>query len=446
MLTLLFVDDDAREVAILSQVLTEYHVVGASCAAEGLEKIASGRVDILLLDLNLPDMNGFSVLEHMHNMEDPPPVIILSVFGSPENVVRAIQLGAADFMQKPFTLLKLKQSIERALRRENEPRRGAEPEKFVENFVEKNEVGAAESQWTYEPASSPAAGALDPPSREEQPSTARDMPPLAEKEQEEREKGTNRDPLARFAGTSKAVSLLKSYIRLYAAQREPVLLVGESGTGKEVLSRAVHRLSDRREGPFIPLNAAAIPESIIESELFGTVTGAFTGAVSRPGYFEQAAGGTLFLDEIGEMPLSAQVKLLRILEDGSVLRVGARRKKRIDVRLICATNRPIERMVREGSFRQDLYHRINTLSLPIPPLRSRIEDIPELALLFFREEGVAQHRIETQTLRRLMDYDWPGNTRELKNTIKRAVVLSDGGQIEPRHIFFSLDLQAYAES
>jgi transcriptional regulator with PAS, ATPase and Fis domain len=233
------------------------------------------------------------------------------------------------------------------------------------------------------------------------------------------------------------VYMLKTYTRMYADNTEPVLLVGESGTGKDVLARAIHDISARRRGPYIALNAGAIPEGIIESELFGTEQGAFTGAVPRRGYFEQADGGTLFLDEIGEMPLSSQVKMLRILEDGSVLRVGGRRRSFVDVRIICATNRPLEKMVAKGSFRKDLFYRINTLTLPIPPLKQRKEDIPELALLFFEEMGVPPSRVRRSSIAKMLSYEWPGNTRELKNTIKRAVVLAANRVVEPDHIFFS---------
>jgi len=439
MLTLLFIDDDAKEVTILSQVLTDYFVVGCTTGTEGVRRLKEVHVDLVLLDLNLPDMDGFAVLEHIKKIDASTPVIILSAFGYPDNVVRAVRSGACDFVQKPYHLPQLLGSIERSIL--HEPSRasikppahehvsrsaatqiaGPAPEPEVEpTEVERPEV---------EPPAAHRGSHIDPAETCEPPCPY-GVDSLLHKEDLD-------DPLRRFVGKSRPVHLLKTYTRLYADNCEPVLLVGESGTGKEVLARAIHELSMRKSGPYFVLNAGAIPEGIIESELFGTVPGAFTGAVPRRGYFEQADGGTLFLDEIGEMPLSAQVKMLRILEDGSVLRVGGRKRSFVDVRIVCATNRPLEKMVAEGSFRKDLFYRINTLTLPIPPLRRRMDDIPELALLFFDEEGVPPSRVRRSSVERLLSYEWPGNTRELKNTIKRAAVLAAGGLVEPDHIFFS---------
>ncbi|MFW6344150.1 MAG: sigma 54-interacting transcriptional regulator, partial [Sediminispirochaetaceae bacterium] len=221
---------------------------------------------------------------------------------------------------------------------------------------------------------------------------------------------------------------------------EPVLLTGESGTGKEILARALHALSPRRRGPFKALNTGALPESLVESELYGTASGAFTDAVPRPGWFEQADGGTLFLDEIGEMPPAAQVKMLRLLEERALTRVGGRRRICIDTRVVCATNKPIHKMVKKGTFRHDLYHRINTLTISIPPLRERMEDIPEIALFFFQQEGVGPSRVSQNIMEKLLRWSWPGNVRELKNTVKRAVVLANGGAIKAKHIILSEEL------
>jgi two-component system response regulator PilR (NtrC family) len=501
MLTLLFIDDDEKEIAILSQVLTSYFVIGCSTGAEGMKKLREVHVDLVILDLNLPDMDGFAVLEHLGKIGDQTPVIILSAYGYPDNVVRAVRLGASDFVQKPYQLPHLRGTIERTILQEetrttmnNRPASRSTPEQTSQSVSEPADSDpvsrpASESEATTKPGpdgrpisrpntgpetgagpdagpagetiagpgdvpdTGPAAGAgpLQPSGQasescEGELDALRDYPvdsaetcePLSHYGEVSLRHGEDPDdPLRRFVGTSRRVYMLKTYTRMYADNTEPVLLVGESGTGKDVLARAIHDISARRRGPYIALNAGAIPEGIIESELFGTEQGAFTGAVPRRGYFEQADGGTLFLDEIGEMPLSSQVKMLRILEDGSVLRVGGRRRSFVDVRIICATNRPLEKMVAKGSFRKDLFYRINTLTLPIPPLKQRKEDIPELALLFFEEMGVPPSRVRRSSIAKMLSYEWPGNTRELKNTIKRAVVLAANRVVEPDHIFFS---------
>ena len=439
MLSLLFIDDDEKEVTILSQVLTEYFVVGCTTGAEGVRKLKELHVDLVILDLNLPDMDGFAVLEHIGKIGVSTPVIILSAYSYPDNVVRAVRLGASDFVEKPYQLPRLLGSIERTILHGPSWASGGlgaaeESEAETPSLHDGTELlGMRNTDSAAESLEEPVSDSADAAAVASE--TCEPLSMYGEEGACHRE--DPEDPLRRFAGKSRRVHMLKTYTRLYADNTEPVLLVGESGTGKDVLARSIHELSTRKRGPYLALNAGAIPEGIIETELFGTVPGAFTGAVPRQGYFEQADGGTLFLDEIGEMPLSAQVKILRILEDGSVLRVGGRRRSFVDVRIICATNRPLEKMVAEGSFRKDLFYRINTLTLPIPPLRERMEDIPELALHFFDEEGVPPSRILRNSVEKLLSYEWPGNTRELRNTVKRAVVLAAGGMVEPEHIFFS---------
>ncbi|MFP4619579.1 MAG: sigma-54-dependent transcriptional regulator, partial [Spirochaetaceae bacterium] len=369
MLSLLFIDDDTREVGILSQALSGYNVIGCSSGAEGLQKLADSAIDLVLLDLHLPDMDGFTVLRHLQefNVDRPRisgvPVIILSAFGNPDNVVKAIHLGAEDFVEKPYTLARLTQAIEKALF-------PIPPRADIPSMTDMGDSLREEAPLL---GSSPKAEATDTIGRVG--------------------KNGGEDPLEKFVGSSKRVQLLKTRLRLYASNSEPVLLIGESGTGKEILARALHALSPRRRGPFKALNTGALPESLVESELYGTASGAFTDAVPRPGWFEQADGGTLFLDEIGEMPPAAQVKMLRLLEERALTRVGGRRRICIDTRVLCATNKPIHKMVKKGTFRHDLYHRINTLTISIPPLRERMEDIPEIALFFFQQEGVGPSRV-----------------------------------------------------
>ena len=237
-----------------------------------------------------------------------------------------------------------------------------------------------------------------------------------------------------FIGQTAHASEVRRLIEKFARTRSNVLLMGESGTGKGLVARTIHELSDRRDRPFIARNCAAIPETLFESEVFGSERGAFTGAVHRPGVFEAAAGGTLFLDEIAEIPVSIQAKLLRAVEDREIVRVGGTRPVTVDVRLVTATNRDIRALMKKKEFRSDLYYRINTLAMTIPPLRHRKEDIPLLlAMMLERADGVS---ITHSAARKLVEYDWPGNVRELNNVIERAIVYADNRVITPATISF----------
>ncbi|MFO7850381.1 MAG: sigma-54 dependent transcriptional regulator [Spirochaetia bacterium] len=434
MLSLLFIDDDKREVGILSQALSGYNVIGCTSGAEGLQKLVSTSIDLVLLDLNLPDIDGFTVLRHIRELNvDMPrfsgvPVVILSAFGNPDNVVKAIHLGAEDFIQKPYTLSQINRAIEKAL---FPVCPGGETGDTL-----KEEAPALLN--TAPPSdSSPSSKTTD---KESSSTGAGKNPGNVKAGRSGRHGGEKADPLRGFVGSSRGIQLVKSRLRLYARNSEPVLLIGESGTGKEILARALHELSPRKKGPFRAINTGALPENLIESELYGTAAGAFTDAVSRPGCFEQADGGTLFLDEIGEMPAAAQVKMLRLLEDGALTRVGGRTRTFIDTRVVCATNKPIHKMAREGGFRHDLYHRVNTLTISIPPLRERIEDIPEIAFFLFKQEGVVPSHIGEEAMEKLLRWRWPGNVRELKNTVKRAVVLANGEMVRAKHIVLSEEL------
>lgn len=240
-----------------------------------------------------------------------------------------------------------------------------------------------------------------------------------------------------FIGTSRSMQEAVERIKLYASYDYPVLILGESGTGKELAARALHKLSRRREGPFIGRNCAALPNLLAESELFGTERGAFTDAVCRAGAFELARGGVLFLDEIGDMKHEVQAKLLRALETGEIWPLGGREPRRSDLRLISATSLDIETSVREGNFRSDLYYRVNTLIIRLPPLREYRDDIPDLAAHFVNEATSGKVVVSAQALRRLVAYDWPGNVRQLRSVLQRALVHSrDSGEIAAEHIEF----------
>ena len=354
----------------------------ASDGVEALEKLEHSPVDVVLTDLNMPGMDGFELLDKMRNMSDSPPAIVLTAYGSMESAVKTVhELGAFWFLEKPIQASALEALVRRAashgsLRKDNR---------------------SLETQLRYK-------GSLG------------DLVGVSPKMQEI-------FALLQQAGPSKAC----------------VLITGESGTGKEMVARALHRLSPRRQGPFHAINCAALPETLIESELFGHEKGSFTGANERAaGCFELAQNGTLLLDEIGEMPAATQAKLLRILEDSKVRRLGGKAEFEVDVRVVAATNKVPEEAVKSGSLREDLYYRLNVFHIHLPPLRERKEDILPIAealitLLNAKHEcrvtGISQ---EVQDVFRA--HNWPGNVRELRNALERAVILSGQGNIERKHL------------
>jgi DNA-binding NtrC family response regulator len=380
MIRILFVDDDPRAQKILSTVLPDaYTVVSALTAAEGQEVFERTDPDVVLLDINLPDRSGLDLLDEIVQRPVAPPVIMLTAFGEVDFVKRAIQAGAYDYILKPYTLDHLEGTIRRAvqniaLRRALLPslRSGA----GLDNWVEGNLVGE-----------------------------------------------------------SRALRELKALIGRFAAGDSPVLIQGESGTGKELAAEAIHRLSPRKGGPFEAINCGAIPENLVEAELFGSEKGAFTDAASRAGCFERADGGTIFLDEIGELPPKAQITLLRVIEFKRVRRVGGTRAIPLNIRILSATNRDLKEEVTEGRFREDLFYRINVLFLKIPPLLDRDGDISVLCAYFLKAKR-PDLRIHHRAVEKLLSHSWPGNVRELRNVLERAAVLSEGDEIQARDIKF----------
>ncbi|MDB5591514.1 sigma-54 dependent transcriptional regulator [Enterovirga sp.] len=377
--TVLIVDDDPVQRRLLDAMIRRlgYGVLLAEDGAAGLAVMRSGEpLALVVLDLVMPGLDGFGVLAAMREAKIEIPAIVQTSHGTIETVVNAMRAGAVDFVVKPVGAERLQVSIKNALR-----------------------LGSLQEEVRR--LRRRAGGTLG----------FRDL--------------ASRSP--------DMVRLLRLAERA-AKSSIPVLIEGESGVGKEVLARAIQGSGDRRSKPFIIVNCGAIPENLVESTLFGHEKGAFTGATEKhSGKFVEASGGTLFLDEIGELPPSAQVKLLRAIQEGEVDPVGAKRSVRVDIRLISATNRSLLDMVKEGSFREDLYYRLNVFPMTLPPLRARREDIPDLALSFLArfssEEGKRIRGIAAEAMALLSRYDWPGNVRQLENAMFRAVVLCDGDEL-----------------
>jgi len=375
---LLLVEDKNELRAMLRKALERngHSVEEASDGCAAIQKLRNRRYQLVLTDLKMPGASGLEVLRESKQADATIPVILLTAFGSVDEAVSAMKEGAFDFIQKPVDLDHLKLLVERATRQQ---------ELLRENLVLREEFAS-------------------------------------------------RYGFPRIVGESPAMVSVSQQLQRVAVTEATVLLLGESGTGKELFARAIHHISDRRDQPFIALNCAAIPESLVENELFGHEKGAFTGAGNRKvGKIELAQRGTLFLDEIGELPLASQAKLLRVLEERRFERVGGTQCIDVDVRIVVATNRDLADRIREKLFREDLYFRISAVPLTIPPLRDRGQDIEILADHFLekfsRELGKPPLTLGAEARRRLREYPWPGNVRELQNALERAVILADGCEI-----------------
>ncbi len=381
--TILIVEDKESMAQMLKETMETagYNPILAKDGMEGIKKIKETRIDIVLTDLKLPKKDGMDVLRAAKEENSMLPVILMTAYGSVDVAVRAIKEGAFDFISKPFDTDHLLHLIRKAMENQR---------LIAENMLLKEEF-----------------------------SSVIGMP--------------------KIIGKSNNIHDVAKNIQKVAPAKTTVLLLGESGTGKELFARAVHCLSPRKDYPFVPINCAAIPKELLESELFGHERGAFTGAETKKlGKFELADKGTVFLDEIGEMDLSLQAKIMRIIQEGEIERVGGLRAIGVDVRVIAATNKDIERAVSEGMFREDLYYRLSVFPIRIPPLRERVDDIPLLADFFVKkycaEMKTEIKDIDKEVLEMLTDYSWKGNVRELENTIERAVILCEGSTILPEHI------------
>ncbi len=377
--SLLVVDDEPTMRDYLRAALAgRYQVTVAADGDEALAALAETRVDLVLSDVRMPGRDGLSLLAELQQRSaEPPLMIMMTAFGTIAEAVEATKRGAFAYLTKPFNL----EQLDHALARAFEYRRLAAENRSLRSSLK-----------------------------------------------------ARRDNLG-LVGNSPAMNELREKIRMIADARGTVLLQGESGTGKEIVARAIHEAGGRRQGPFIRINCAAIPESLLESELFGYERGAFTGAVqARKGKFELADGGTLLLDEISEMPFAMQAKLLRVLQEREFVRLGAKYPTKIDVRIIATTNRNLRDEIREKRFREDLFFRLNVIPLHLPPLRQRREDIPLLAQHFIQtfcaENGKPLMRLSESALSVLGRLEWPGNVRQLQNILERAVIMNGGEVLE----------------
>ncbi len=366
---ILVVDDEEslREVLTIMLHREGYRVEAAADGAQAVARLKEQTFDLVISDIKMPRLSGFELLAHVKERAPETMVLMITAFSSTEEAVQAMKEGAYDYITKPFKNEEIRLIIRNALERKTLRQ---------ENLALKKELG-------------------------------------------------KRYSFGSLIGKSKRMQEVYDLIQKVAGSKANILVTGESGTGKELVAKAIHFNSPRRDQAFIPINCGAIPENLLESELFGHEKGSFTGATQqKPGMFEVASGGTLFLDEIGELPAMMQVKLLRVIQERELRRVGGTKNLPVDVRLIAATNKNFEQEVAEGRFREDLFYRLNVIRLDLPPLRERREDIPLLVEHFFRKfTGESEGKVTEGALRRLLDYHWPGNIRELENVIERCVVL-----------------------
>ncbi len=381
---LLLVDDEESLIRAFEKMARHYQfeLSVARSGVEALEKLGARPVDVALLDLNVSGLSGLQILEYIKKNELETEAIIITAGGSVETAVSALKMGAYDYLVKPF------EDLDR-----------------VASLIQK----------------------------------ASEKAHLVRRLKKFENRESSEEMFANLVGRSPKMREVYKLVESIAPSDSSVLILGESGTGKELVARALHTRGLRQGKPFVVVNCSALPETLLESELFGHVRGSFTGAIAdKKGLFEEADGGSIFLDEIGEIPPSVQVKLLRILQDGEIRRVGGAETNHVDVRVISATNKDLYQMVRKGGFREDLFYRLNVMTLHLPPLREKKEDIPLLAHYFMQRHGEKSgkkvNRISLDALQSLQEYSWPGNVRELENVLERALVLAEGDLITAREL------------
>jgi DNA-binding NtrC family response regulator len=380
---ILIIDDEANARAALSEILREegYATETAADGFKGLGKLEEFQPDVVLTDLKMPGLDGIAFMEKARAAIPGAVFVVMTAFGTISSAVEAVKKGAENYLTKPLEYEVLTAVVERAMEKAK----------------------------------------------------------LMQETRQLRDKLRDRNAFGHIVSADPKMRELLDLVAQIGPSKASVLVMGESGTGKELIAEAIHAASPRANKPLVRLHCAALAESLLESELFGHERGAFTGAVARrEGRFKQADGGTLFLDEIGEIPASTQVKLLRVLQEKAFERVGGNETLKVDVRIIAATNRDLKAEIKKGSFREDLFYRLNVVSVELPPLRDRKADVPALASFFLRryaeENGKSIDGFSDAAIEVLSSYSWPGNVRELENVVERAVVLCDGAQIEPRHL------------
>ncbi len=384
MQTILIVDDDKAIRYSLKRMLEEkYSILTAQNGEEALDRVKESSPDLIIMDIKMPGRSGIDVLREIKSIDPKSLVIMMTAYGTTETAIEAMKFGAFDYILKPFPILQMKELVEKAI---------------ALRKLMKEEVAY--------PTTAGQEGAEE-----------------------------------RIVGSSPKMQEIYKMTGQVAPSDITVLLRGESGTGKELIARAIYHHSLRSDRPFLPVNCAAIPDTLLESELFGHEKGAFTGAISRRiGKLEQCQGGTIFLDEIGDMSLSTQAKLLRVLQEKSFERLGGNETIKVDVRFIVATNKDLEEAIASGKFREDLYYRLNVVSITIPPLRERKEDIPELVSYFMKKfnrelkKGIVG--ITPSAMDKIASYGWPGNVRQLENVLKRAILLCQGEWIPEDQLLF----------
>ncbi len=393
---LLVIDDEQNMRHMLSIMLKKsgYQVETAADGLEGLTALQSRHYDFILCDIKMPNMGGMEFLKAAREKLQDTTVIVMSAYGSIDTAVEAMKLGAYDYISKPFKSDEVHLTLKKAEERESLKK---------ENLLLKERL---------------------------------------------REIGRE-NRFGNMIGKSKPMQAVFQLAEKVAHYDTTVLITGESGTGKELIARGIHFHGERSSGPLVPVNCGGIPETLLESELFGYVKGAFTGAdKNKKGLFEEAQGGTIFLDEIGELPMSLQVKLLRVLQESEIRPVGGAKTRQVDVRVIAATAKNLEEEIGRGNFREDLFYRLNVMPIQIPPLRDRAEDIPMLCQAFIERFNRSLKRqvseVSPDALSRLMKHGWPGNVRELENAIERAMVFAEGRQLKPDH--FAPEIGAGTES
>ncbi len=395
---LLIIDDEENMRHMLSKVLSKagYIIETASNGYEGLKMTASNTYDFILCDIKMPNMSGMDFLKAARDKIRFTTVIMMSAYGTIDTAIAAMKLGAYDYISKPFKTDEVYLTLKKAEERESLRQ---------ENRQLKEHIRKIENNYNF----------------------------------------------GNLVAKSEAMRKMFRVAAKAAQYKTTVLVLGDSGTGKELIARAIHNEGDRSSMPLVPVNCGGIPETLLESELFGYKKGAFTGAdKNKKGLFQEAHGGTIFLDEIGELPLTLQVKLLRVLQENEVRMIGDSKSTKIDVRVIAATARNLEEDVKKGAFREDLYYRLNVLSIKIPPLRDRAEDIPLLCDHFMERFNRSLNKkitsIAPAAMSRLLEYPWPGNVRELENAIERALVLVEGDVLLPEHFPSELGLPSGEDS